>query len=282
MKCAACGAELAEGTKFCTQCGHTVDGANVVDQGSGYGQGTSYQQGTDYGYQQDANYGQGTGYQQGANYGQGTGYQQGANYGQGTGYQQGANYGQETGYQQGANYGQGTSYQQGANYGQGAGYQQGSGYQQGTGYNYNAGAGYSYNQGAGYNQGMPYEKVSKKEFYKLPGVKTCRTNIRTCAILAYVCSGFTIFASLLLSDYLASSIIDGLLLLGLGLGVQLARSRVCAIILAGYGLLNMAIALVSYGTVQGWLIPVIGIYAIIYTFKYQKMWENYDKNGIMP
>lgn len=232
MKCTACGAELAEGTKFCTQCGHTVEGASEFDQGAGYGQNA--------------------------------GYQQGAGYGQNAGYQQGAGYGQDAGYQQGA------------------GYDQNANYQQGTGYNYGAGAGYGYNQGAEYNPGVPSGPMTKKEFYKLPGVKSCRTNIRTCAILAYVCSGVTILASLLLSDYLASSILDGLLLLGLGLGLQLARSRVCAIIIAGYGILNMIIGLLANGTIQGWLIPVIGIYAIIYTFKYQKMWDRYIKEGVLP
>ena len=275
MKCAACGAELAEGTKFCTQCGHTVEGASVVDQGAGYGQGTNYQSGAGYGqgtdYQQGAGYGQGTNYQSGAGYGQGTGYQQGAGYGQGTGYQQGAGYGQGTNYQSGAGYGQGTNYQSGAGYGQGTGYQQGAGYGQGTGFDY----------GQAYVNGTP-GPMTKKEFYKLPRLKDCRSGILASAIICYFSAGVTLLASFLLQGYVSASVLDGLLLLGLGLWMQIGKSRVCAIILTCYGAFNMIYMLMLMGQIQGWLIPVAGISGIVYTFKFNKLWDRYIKEGMLP
>lgn len=241
MKCMACGAEVAEGTKFCTQCGHTVDGVNVVDQGAGYQPGTGY--------------GQGTNYQQGAGYGQGTNYQQGAGYQPGTDYQQGAGYGQGMNYQQGV----GTGYQQGAGYGQGTNYDYGQAYVNGTS-----------------------EPMTKKEFYKLPRLKDCRSSILASAIICYFSAGVTLIASFLLQGYVSASILDGILLLALGLWMQLGKSRVCAIILTCYGAFNMILMLALYGQVQGWLIPVAGILGIVYTFKFNKLWDRYIKEGVLP
>ena len=73
-------------------------------------------------------------------------------------------------------------------------------------------------------------QLTKKEFYKLPGMKSCRGNIRGCAIILYFCSGMTILASVLMQVLTSSSvmdgfqisasIIDGVLLLALGLWLQ--------------------------------------------------------------
>ena len=92
-------------------------------------------------------------------------------------------------------------------------------------------------------------QLTKKEFYKLPGMKSCRGNIRGCAIILYFCSGMTILASVLMQVLTSSSvmdgfqisasIIDGVLLLALGLWLQFGKSRICAIITLCYGIFNM-------------------------------------------
>lgn len=123
--------------------------------------------------------------------------------------------------------------------------------------------------------------LTKKEFYKLPGMKSCRTNIRSCAIILYICAGVTILASLFLQE-LSSSILDGILLLGLGLWLQLGKSRVCAIITTCYGFLGLGLVLMTSGQIQGWWIPLAGIWAIVYTFKFHKLWNQYQKEGVLP
>ena len=60
-------------------------------------------------------------------------------------------------------------------------------------------------------------QLTKKEFYALPGMKACRTNIRSSAILLYISAGVTILASVLLREVIAASLIDGILILALGL-----------------------------------------------------------------
>lgn len=124
-------------------------------------------------------------------------------------------------------------------------------------------------------------KLGKKEFYKLPGMKSYRSNIITCAVVLYICAGVTLLASFLIEG-MGASIVDGLLLLGLGIWLQIGKSRVCAIITACYGLLSVGLVLVTTGKVQGWWIPLAGIWAIIYTFKFQNLWNKYQKDGVLP
>lgn len=125
-------------------------------------------------------------------------------------------------------------------------------------------------------------QLTRKEFYALAGMKSIRGNIKGCAIVLYVCAGITILASIVLREILAASLIDGILLLGLGLWLQFGRSRVCAIITLLYGILGTGLTLVQTGRVQGWWIPLAGVWAVTYTFKFYKMWNQYQKTGVVP
>ena len=139
-----------------------------------------------------------------------------------------------------------------------------------------------FNQGQFYGQqGQNFgQKLTKKEFLKLPSLKKCKGNLNGAAILCYFCAACTLLVAVLMQSYLA--ILDVLLILGMGLGIQLAQSRVCAVILFVYSIYNLIIALLSSGTPSGWIIIVAGILAIIYTFKFQKAWKEYNETGMMP
>ena len=122
---------------------------------------------------------------------------------------------------------------------------------------------------------------SKKEFYKLPGMKSYRSNIISCAVVLYICAAVTILASVLIEG-MGASIVDGILLLGLGIWLQIGKSRVSAIITTCYGLLSVGLVLVTAGRVQGWWIPLAGIWAIVYTFKFHNLWNKYQRDGVLP
>ncbi|MCI9337154.1 MAG: zinc-ribbon domain-containing protein [Lachnospiraceae bacterium] len=124
-------------------------------------------------------------------------------------------------------------------------------------------------------------QLTKKEFYKLPGMKACRNNIRACAIILYFSAAMTVAAALFL-DMLMASVIDAALLLALGLWLQFGKSRICAIIVLCYGVFNMAMVALQNGTIQGWLIPLAGAWAIAYTFKFHRLWSKYQKEGVVP
>lgn len=124
--------------------------------------------------------------------------------------------------------------------------------------------------------------LTKKEFYKLPGMKACRGNIRACAIVLYFCAGMTIVASFLLDSVVMASVIDGVVLLALGLWLQFGKSRICAILTLCYGLFNTITVALQSGQIQGWLIPLAGVWAVSYTFKFHKLWGQYKKSGVLP
>lgn len=141
---------------------------------------------------------------------------------------------------------------------------------------FNAGAAMGQPTAGGYNaNGMQGSQapLTKKEFFKHPNVASLRSQIIGAGIFCYISAG--------LSLVFADSIIDALLILGLGLGIHLGRSRVCAIILTVYSVFNMIIMILLEGTLTGWLILLAGIYAIIYTFKYQSAWAEYKKTGVI-
>lgn len=138
--------------------------------------------------------------------------------------------------------------------------------------------GYGANAGQG---GQP--RMTKEEFSKHPNIASVISQIRGAGIACYVVAGITLVVSVLAGGILGifGVMLDILLLVGLGLGIQLGKSRVCAIILTVYGVFNTIVLTLQNEALSGWWILVAGIYAIIYTFKYQNAWAEYLKTGIV-
>lgn len=116
--------------------------------------------------------------------------------------------------------------------------------------------------------------ATKKEFLKLPENKKIRKEINGAAIICYICAGITLLVSLATGSF--SSIVDVVILVGLGLGIHLAKSKVCAIILTVYGAINMIIITAANGSLGGWLPLAAGIFALVYTIKLSKAWKAYN------
>lgn len=138
------------------------------------------------------------------------------------------------------------------------------------------------NQQQYFNQGQAYSQpLTKSQFLKHPNLKSCRTNINSSAIILYVCAIISLGAGILLTQDLFS-LIDVVLLVGLALGIQLAKSRVCAIIVCVYAGFNTLYMILSTGRPGGYLILIAAIFAVVATFKFQKTWNEYQKTGILP
>lgn len=152
---------------------------------------------------------------------------------------------------------------------------------------FNAGQPGTVQQAAGgyYANGMQGGQplMTKEEFDKHPNIASVRSQIRGAGIICYVVAGISLVISVISGGVLGiiDVLLDVLLLVGLGLGVQLAKSRVCAIILTVYGVFNTIIVTLQNGALGGWWVLLAGIYAVIYTFKYQGAWEEYRKTGIV-
>lgn len=115
--------------------------------------------------------------------------------------------------------------------------------------------------------------LTKKDFFKQ--CFSQKGTVIGAAVLCYV-SAVVTFGSSFISGAGAWALIDVAVLLGLGLAVHLARSRVCAIVLTCYGLYNVIFMLITTGMIGGWLVLVAGVLAIFGTFAFAKQWKAYQ------
>lgn len=127
----------------------------------------------------------------------------------------------------------------------------------------------------------PRAQLTQKEFYRHGAMSKIRGNIIVCAVIAYISAATTFLVNVLFVQYFFG-IVDVLLLLGLGLGIQLGKSRACAIVLLVYSVINMLFSLVTTGRLGGYLVVICGVYAVISTFQFQKAWKEYETTGSYP
>ena len=120
--------------------------------------------------------------------------------------------------------------------------------------------------------------MTRWEFFKSPKMSAISKNIFTCAVLGYVLSGLTLYLNVIKSG-LYSSIPTVVVLLACSLLIHLLQSRVAAIVLAAYAVLNVVVTAVSNGRFSGWWVALVGVYAVIYTFKFQKAWKDYQNDN---
>ena len=143
---------------------------------------------------------------------------------------------------------------------------------------------HQFNNTKQYPYGNPYaapnqvpQGMSKHDFYHSPLCKKYRGNIIASSVIIYICVGINLLLIAFLQNY--TSLIDAAIMLGLGLAIHLAQSRVCSILLCVYGVINTIVVFLSSGEFGGWLILVAAIYAIVATFQYQGAWNKYSKSG---
>lgn len=103
-------------------------------------------------------------------------------------------------------------------------------------------------------------------------------NINASAIMMYIVAGITLLANVIYAGN-ALGLLDVFVVIGMGLGIQLAQSRACAVVAAVYSVINCIVTIIMTGVPGGWLIIVASIYAVIATFKFNEAWDNYQRTG---
>ncbi|MBR1691857.1 MAG: hypothetical protein IJ711_03660 [Lachnospiraceae bacterium] len=133
---------------------------------------------------------------------------------------------------------------------------------------------------ANYDQPDAYHRpdYTKKEFLNLPEMGQLKSGLTSSAVILYICAVFTFLVTVLLMES-SSSILDVILLVGLGLLVQLKQSRVAAVLVLIYSLINCVVLAILTGRFGGWLIMLAGGYAIGNTFRFHKAWNTYQTTG---
>lgn len=116
--------------------------------------------------------------------------------------------------------------------------------------------------------------VSRKEFINKYAQPSLKKNITSIAILCYVCAGLTFVVSCLLNPL---GIIDALVLAGLALGMHLAKSKVCAILILILSIIEVLLSLISGSFPFWWLIA--GVSAVITFNKIEKQYKSFIANG---
>lgn len=117
------------------------------------------------------------------------------------------------------------------------------------------------------------ERISKKEYYAKYANKQDKLNIQMAAILTYICGGISLISGLFAQNYYM--IIDVVLIVGLALGLHIARSRVCAVLILIYSCLSSILALINTGRVTGWWLILVGVWAVRGTINFHKDYQRY-------
>ena len=118
--------------------------------------------------------------------------------------------------------------------------------------------------------------ISKTQFCRNYAPDKIRKNIRGSAILRYFSAAITGVVAVLMNPFM---LIDAVIVLALGLAIHLKQSRVCAVLLLAYGVINCLIMLVGTGRLSGWLIILAGVFAVIYTFQLEKEYRAFQESG---
>ena len=130
---------------------------------------------------------------------------------------------------------------------------------------YNYGTQPAYGQGAqgGYNYGAQNaapvraaEPMTKRQYRKVCTEPKYRKSLKTNAIVMYVLAGLNLLLSIAANPM---GLLDVAITLGLALGMHIGKSKGCAIGILVYGIVNIAILLITNGTFSGWLWLILAI-----------------------
>ena len=113
------------------------------------------------------------------------------------------------------------------------------------------------------NMNFGTTRMTKEEFNQCANIKTIIKNITIAAIITYVIGAISLITNVILGGNIFG-LLDVIIVIGLGVGVHVAKSRACAVVLLVYSVFNMIYMLLLAGMPGGWLILVCGIYAILY------------------
>lgn len=116
--------------------------------------------------------------------------------------------------------------------------------------------------------------MKRSEFLKTKEMKKIRANINACAYLGYAIAVGSVIVNVIQSgNYVV--IFDALFIIAMSLLVHLLQSRVAAILLGVYAVINVGVMYYMNGKPGGVVVLAVAVYAIIYTFKFQKAWHDF-------
>ena len=116
-----------------------------------------------------------------------------------------------------------------------------------------------------------------KEFLKLPENKKLRRQINAAAIICYISAFVTL--GMMAAYEQPSMILDVIVVFVLGLLIHLTKSKVCAVILLAFAVINTIIILINAHQFGGWLLLIAGACSVSATFRLDKLWKAYQQQN---
>ncbi len=134
------------------------------------------------------------------------------------------------------------------------------------------------------------QRLTKEEFFELPGLKSQRTIIKSGAIYMYVLAGLNMLIGMFLGSFLGVGmtwIFDVAIILGAALGCHIKKSRACAVVLVVFwaiSAIGKMIMMQGMGTmrVTGFANVFFAISIMQAVFHLHKAWKVYEETGIIP
>lgn len=114
-------------------------------------------------------------------------------------------------------------------------------------------------------------ECSRKDFIEKYADPSLKKNIASIAILCYVCAGATFVASCLANPW---GIIDAVVLAAFALGMHLAKSRACAILILVLSIIESVLSLAAAGSFPFWWL-VAGISAVVVFAKIERQYKEF-------
>ena len=117
--------------------------------------------------------------------------------------------------------------------------------------------------------------ATRKEFFDSVCPQKIRKEIKSAAIVLYICAAVTAIVQILGGMFP----LDGIIIAALGIWIQTKKSLAAAIIAVAYAVLSCVIIYIDTGAFGGWLILVGAIIALVYIVKGNKLWKEYKANN---
>ena len=118
--------------------------------------------------------------------------------------------------------------------------------------------------------------MTRREFFKSNEMKKTRATINGCAFC-----GYAIALAGVIMNYVNyktfNTLLDAVIIVAACLCIQLLQSRIAAIVLAVYSILNMVLVYFQTGKPGGYIVIALAIFSIVATFKFQSAWHKVKK-----
>ena len=114
--------------------------------------------------------------------------------------------------------------------------------------------------------------MTRREFFKSKEMKSTRATIIGCAFCGYALAIAGVIMNYI-ELHTLETILDAVIIIAACLCIQFLQSRIAAIVLTVYSILNVVLVYIQKGNLVSCVIIALAVFALIATFKLQLAWH---------